>query len=409
MAVRDFTDKTKNRLLKNVTEVNKDAGTLKDTIDDVLLHIVHTVDILDLHQFIAGTKRYQKHMVDMNNMTKKEIEEIFANAHSIDASCGSDISQLVERNNYYIDKLKQLTAMINPNFDIMPAAQIKKQLADVNKKMKAIDGKIEEKIVSAAQSGLGDATLKNVKGFFGDAISAGVDLISAPARLIGGLFSGGPVGLVKESVFLVYDLYSDCATLSGHTLGLLSAGAAGIATLTGNSYYSNALLETAEDLGDADSLSDVLGATGDKDGQKFAKGVETVMDTASFVDDAIDIVKKPKKAFEGIGPGKFENLKAKDYYKKADKGLSASKAKKRQEEIKRYQKLYKIYGKEAQKAKTIKWVYEQAEKGTEAYESENRTGRMIGEEMEEMKFFGVVSDGKEVVESFEDMHELLTP
>lgn len=256
---------------------------------------------------------------------------------------------------------------------------------------------------------IADAALKNLMKVGWDVVDSAIDLLTAPVKMIEGLYEGGPAGLTKEGALLVYDLYEDVTKVGCHLIGLIFAGVSGVTLLFGNTDLTDAFIEKSAEASEVDSASDAAGFSGDKDMQKFFKTVETAHDTYEIVDDIDSFIKDPKKMISGFIPEDYEPLDAKKYYKVVESGKSPSEYGK---EIKSYKKLYEHYGKQETGYKYIKWGKDKlenlAETGTS--DSQYKEEKIIFNELKNIKGIKTISDIKDLTEDGKELlEELIAP
>lgn len=69
---RDFTDETKKRLMKEIDDINKKTWSpVTDFIGDAFLYGGKWIGILSLENNLLSVESYQRNILDMTDMTKK--------------------------------------------------------------------------------------------------------------------------------------------------------------------------------------------------------------------------------------------------------------------------------------------------------------------------------------------------
>lgn len=114
---RDFSESAKTKLLGYVADVTETStwGKIGDSISDATLHVSHWLGFLNVNKYIDNLDAYHKKIIDKNNTTAKQIEDIFANVTKIDSRYEVGINN---ENNYLakmITLLDDLSDTINPS------------------------------------------------------------------------------------------------------------------------------------------------------------------------------------------------------------------------------------------------------------------------------------------------------
>ena len=84
--LRDFSETAKQKLLKYVDEVTA-TGTwdqIKDFFGDIGLTVQSWFGKLDIQKYVDDVDTYHKKVLDKNNTTARQIEEIFSNVQAVD-------------------------------------------------------------------------------------------------------------------------------------------------------------------------------------------------------------------------------------------------------------------------------------------------------------------------------------
>ena len=150
--LRDFSDAAKQKLLNYVDEVTANGtwNSVKDWFGDIGLNVQSWLGLLDIQRYADRIDLYHKKILDKNDTTREQIEEIFSNVQAVDTRyisitgsqtvCGSDIIKLIN----------DLANTIDPNGGNMDMGKMKGVLdADVENIRNAkatVEKTIEEKM-----------------------------------------------------------------------------------------------------------------------------------------------------------------------------------------------------------------------------------------------------------------------
>lgn len=328
MPVRDFTDETKERLLKQIDQVSLDADSLGDAISDCLLYVAKLAHVLDLYSTIAGTSKYQKAVLDMNNTTRQEIEEIFENVNQIDSRYSKKIKNLIKHQELYNKKISLLSTMIQPDFQIISASEIKRELQNINSDLATVDGKIEKDYKEDLAYEEKKLAWEAVKGTANSIVNAAVDLVTAPVKMIESVATKGPyVGLTEGVISLTYDLVNDCMACGSNLSGLVGVGVAAVALMAGNAGLSGKALDLASPYVGVDGLTEAVEAEEKVNGEsgvtKVLKYTSKTLDVVDAVDKIYsgckDIIEDPTKILPDFEFGEHKTLKEADMYQEYQK------------------------------------------------------------------------------------------
>jgi len=156
---RDFSDAAKQKLLNYVDEVTANGtwDTVKQWFSNIEPNVQSWLGRLDIQKYVNSVECYYKKILDKNNSTKRQIEEIFSNVQAVDTRyisitgsqtvCGSDIIKLIN----------DLANTIDPNGGNMDMGKMKGVLdADVENIRNAkatVEKTIEEKMLGTEAEG----------------------------------------------------------------------------------------------------------------------------------------------------------------------------------------------------------------------------------------------------------------
>lgn len=251
--VRDFTDETKERLLKQIDKINNETwNPVSDFLGDRLLYVGKWIGILHINDDMSNVKSYQKKVLDMTNMTKKELNEIFENVYSIDNQYKGLAINLNTRQSTYNTKLEKLIGMIQPNFNIPSAEAIKSELNEINKTLSNIDGIINKEYKDKLAFATKETALKSAKGLVGGVIGLAVDLFTLPVKMVKNVATRNPLAIFSD----VWSLIDGVFSVGSNLVGLFCL----FSFATGNANIRESLLSYTEPFAGVKGLTDALEA-----------------------------------------------------------------------------------------------------------------------------------------------------
>lgn len=356
---RDYRDEVYNRLCEQIDQINSETfNPVADFLGDSALTLGKWAGILKLDENVKDTKEYHKHVLDMNNTTKKQLKNIFKKVKEIDNSFSKDIAAVNSRQQTYFNKIKNLHAMITPSGEIKSAEYIRTHCEPYNKQLTAADKKIQPKYVEQLKYAMKREAIEGAKGTIGGIVKVAADIVIMPASWIKAYATGGFIGFAKEWTFDTWGLINDFYSTVGNGSGLLGLGVGGVAySITKNPRMLRTGLDHAEDMTGAGGLYDALEADEKANGKsvvttymkKGAKFMDHLDTTVSLASDGKDLLKNPKGVILPKNPMKHSILHKADMTQEAQKNY------------KRIQNFYNKFEKEANIAKTTKMVYSYAE------------------------------------------------
>ncbi len=340
--VRDFTEATKERLSKEIDDINKKTwNPVTDFIGDVFMYGGKWLGILSLNDDMSNVESYQRRVLDMTDMTKKELKKIFEDVYAVDKDYKGKFSTLNEREKIYNSKLQALYSMLQPNFSICDAKKIKSMVSDYNAQLKSVDGKINKDFEAELDWAAKQAALENTKGLFGGVLKTVIDVVTLPVSMVKNVATGNWGGIFTDTWSLIDDVFAVGSNLVGiTTLGL----GYGISALTGSNETKNLAISYGEAYGGATGLTDALEADEKINGENpvtslFLKGSK-FMDSASaavgLFSDAKGFLDDPSSMIDG----KFGFKDKLGTIKKADM------LEKYQDDYRHWQTLYRHLGKD---------------------------------------------------------------
>lgn len=339
--VRDFTEATKERLLNEIDDINKTTWSpVTDALGDFYLRAKKFIGLLSLNEDMSNVESYQRQVLDMTNMTKKELQKIFEDVYGLDKQFNGYIQNLNKYEDVFNERLKALYGMIQPNFSICDAKTIKSMGNGYNDKLKVIAGKINKDFDKEMDWASRQAALEATKGIVGGLINGIVDVVTAPVSMIKNVVTGNWKGIFTDTWSLVDDVFSvGSNAVSLATLGL----GYGLSACTNNKSMRNEAIGLAESYAGNKGLTDVLETEEKVNGKSVVlSGMKTVSkaaDTASagfgLYDGAKGFLKDPSSMID-IKGGFKTKLKT---VKKADMLT------KYQDDYRHWQSLYRGIGK----------------------------------------------------------------
>ena len=93
----------------------KSRGKIGDAIGDCGLTVQGWSEQLGILTCTQDVEQYYKKILDKNNTTKEEIEEIFTNVQKVDADYAEKILELIYAGNLLIKYITDMTDSIDPD------------------------------------------------------------------------------------------------------------------------------------------------------------------------------------------------------------------------------------------------------------------------------------------------------
>lgn len=283
--VRDFTEATKDKLLKEIDDINKSTWSpLTDAIGDMFTYAGKWIGLIALNDDMSNVQKYQRRVLDMTDMTKKELKQIFDDVYSVDREFKDIFAKINDNECVYNAKLLSLINAIRPNFEICSASKIKSMTSDYDKQLKDISGKInsdfEKELAWAAKKAL----LENTKGFISGVLKTVVDVICLPVSMTKNKVTDNAGGIFVDTWAIIDDTFAICSNLVGLVAAALGLGY-GMSAITGSHEQKHFAIKYAEAYGGASGLTETLEAdekvTGDAFGSSKMKMISEKIDAAS--------------------------------------------------------------------------------------------------------------------------------
>ncbi|MCI9523507.1 MAG: hypothetical protein HFF01_00430 [Erysipelotrichaceae bacterium] len=342
IVVRDFTEATKERLSKEIDDINKKTwNPVTDAIGDTFLYAGKWIGILSLNDDMSNVESYQRKVLDMTDMTKKDLKKIFDDVYSLDKEYERYFCDVNDEVSTYDSKIKDLTGMIQPNFSICDAKTIKSMMSDYNDKLKNIGGKINKDFNKEIDKAARNAALEATKGVVGGILKTVVDVVTLPVSMVKNICTGNFIGIFEDGWSIIDDVFS----VGSNLFGLTAIGIGyGIDALTGYKEGKNYAITQAEAYSGSKGLTDTLEAEEKVYGKNPVlsgmKRVSQKVDTTSAVlglySDAKGFFKDPSKMVDAkFGfKGSLSPLKEADMLSKYQK------------DYQKWNNLYEILGKD---------------------------------------------------------------
>lgn len=339
--VRDFTEATKERLSNEIDDINKSTwNPVTDFIGDVFMYAGKWLGIISLDDDMSNVKSYQKRVLDMTDMTKKELKQIFDDVYDIDKEFKGYFEKLNTRESVYNEKLKYLYGIIQPNFTLPNVHQIRAQTGTYDVQLKAIDGKINKDFEKEVDWAAKQAALESAKGTVSGLFKAAVDIVCLPASMIKNIATGNFIGIATDTWSIIDDVFS----VGGNLVGLAVIGIGyGIGAATNNSSIKDEAVKYSNAYGGATGLTDILEAEEEVNGKsglisgmkKISQTIDTASDAYSLFSDAKDFLEDPKKMMDfDFGFKEYSPIKKADMLDKY------------QDDYRKWQSLYRNYVKD---------------------------------------------------------------
>ena len=339
--VRDFTEATKQRLSSEIDDINKSTWSpVTDAIGDVISYAGKWLGIISLKDDMSNVESYQRTVLDMTDMTKKELEQIFEDVYDIDKEFKGKFSEIIENEIAYNDRLKFLLDLIKPNFSICSAATIRTDIFVYDEKLRNTSNKANTTFEKEVDWAAKQAALEATKGTISSIFKTAVDIVCLPANMIKNIATGNPIGIATDTWDIIDDVFAVGSNLGG--LASLGLGYA-IGGISGNTKVIHESVKYSEAYGGASGLTDALKADEEVNGEGgFITGMRKVSETVDTADaayglfsDCKDFLKKPEKLMDfGFG---FKG------YKPIEK---ADMVEKYQDDYRKWQSLYRNFVKD---------------------------------------------------------------
>lgn len=303
--VRDFTNATKERLSNEIDDINKKEWCpVTDAIGDALRWLGKWGGIIALNEDMSNVRSYQRHVLDMTDMTKKELHKIFEKVYALDTEYQGFFSKLNKCEREYQGKIKGMCSCIQPGFSICDAETIRNTLKPYNAKLKAINAKIDKDFEKEVGWAAERAALKAVPNMVASCAKLVINVCTMPARLCKNLVTNRSA-IFTDTWSLIDDVFAVGSTSAG--LATLIIGT-GIAAITNNKEIKNKAVTISEELSGAKGLTDYLEAEQKTFGKnnpslstvkRLSKGVDTASNAVGLYSDVKSFLKDPSKMVDG--------------------------------------------------------------------------------------------------------------
>lgn len=318
--IKDFSSATQNRLLSQIESIKKkQLCSVTDFFGDLWTRGGKWIGHLHLKEDMSNIESYQRKVLDMTNMTKNQLNQLFQNVYKIDSDYQSKFSELNLRESEYNNKIRSLIDQIHPNFSISDASTIRSVCAAHNTRLKSIEKSINKSFEKELDWAAKQAAMKSAKGVFESLFYSAVDLVCLPASTVKNVVTCNWIGIASDTQGLINDVFS----VGGNLVGL---GSLGLLLISGkNKKKKNLAITYSETYSGVKGLSDVIEAEEKINGKnavttitkKAAQGIDTLKAGYDIVDGAKSFIKEPTKLESHIDykfgfKGKYEVVKKKD-------------------------------------------------------------------------------------------------
>ena len=115
--LRDFSDEAKQELIQYVDGTTSDKiwGEIRSIIECNSIMAPAWLFNLGIEGCINNVGDYYRNLIDKNNATKQQIEDIFANVQRVDTNYMGKISQYINTGNLWVKYIDDLAGAIDPN------------------------------------------------------------------------------------------------------------------------------------------------------------------------------------------------------------------------------------------------------------------------------------------------------
>ena len=298
--VRDFTQATREKLIKEIDDINQSTWSpVTDFIGDIFLYDGKWLGVLSLNEDMSNVESYQRCVLDMTDMTKKELNEIFDEVYDIDKTFEGYFSDINERIEIYNEKMKYLYGIIQPNFNICSAATISAETSLFNAQLQWVDGKINGNLKNELDWAAKEAALEATKGLISSGLKLVVDVVTLPVTMVKHIVTN-PAALVSDAWSLIDGAFAVGGNLAG--LAIIGIGSA-VSFFGGSDSFKHSAVLAGEAYAGSSGMTDVIKAEQKLYGKNFANKIllktSQFMDNVSTVCDLTDTAKtfieKPSK------------------------------------------------------------------------------------------------------------------
>lgn len=302
--VRDFTEETKQRLCDEIDDINKKTWSpVTDFLGDLFLYGGKWIGVLSLNDDMSNVTAYQRSVLDMTDMTKKDLKKIFEDVYNIDKEYRDNFEGVFNNENKYNARVEYMASLLKPNFSICSAAEIRKGIKPYNDALKATSKELNETFKKEVDWAAKQAALKSAKGILTGIFKAGVDIVCLPGNMIKNIVTGNYVGLFTDT----WDIINDVFAVGGNLVGLAAVGLGyAIGGLTDSTKVIHEAVKSSEAYGGVSGLTEVLEAEEKLNGEggmttilrKGSHTIDTVSAGCSLVKDMKDFLDDPSEMMD---------------------------------------------------------------------------------------------------------------
>lgn len=321
--VRDFTEATKQRLSSEIEDINKSTWSpVTDAIGDAISYAGKWLGILSIRDDMSNVESYQRKVLDMTDMTKKQLNQIFEDVYEVDKEYGRKFEEIVENEIAYNSRLKAILELIKPNFSICSAATIQKNIGAYDEQLRytsdITNATFEEEVDWAARQ----AALEATKGTANSIVRTIIDVVCLPASMIKNVVTGNFIGIATDT----WDIIDDVFAIGSNLVGLASLGLGyAIGGIFGNTKVIHESVKYSEAYGGASGLTDTLKAEEKLNGgegglitemRKVSERIDVASDAYDLFSICKGFVESPETMIDfNFGFEKYSPIKKEDMLK----------------------------------------------------------------------------------------------
>lgn len=119
---RDFSDDSRQKMCRIVEDVKDDRwGGWLDRIGDFFLGLEEAMGNLNIDRYLNDVETYHRKIIDKNNVTERQINDIFREVYKVDTDYGRKMNGVVESMEQLNQVLLRLSQIIQPGADFSSA------------------------------------------------------------------------------------------------------------------------------------------------------------------------------------------------------------------------------------------------------------------------------------------------
>lgn len=156
---RDFSDSAKAKLLGYVEEVTKTSvwGKIGDAIGDTTVTVRSWFGYLNIDNYVDNLDEYHLKVIDKNDITAQQIEQIFTDVKNVDTRYGSGMAGIDDTTEKIALLIQELSSTINPsggNLDMTTCSDLlQSRVEDMLESKAALQSTIESEMLGLNADG----------------------------------------------------------------------------------------------------------------------------------------------------------------------------------------------------------------------------------------------------------------